>query len=144
MFSKLLNQTRKKRGLTAQQMADQLHIGIRNYRKYESGDAKPTLAGACEIARILDVPLDYLLGNGIYGILFNYPWIKQQLVQILDDYLIEHQLINGSQQSTSKLDDLLFGQLATAFLDCVKVDDKNKTAIIFPRLPLAEETADSD
>lgn len=144
MFSKLLNQTRKKRGLTAQQMADQLHIGIRNYRKYESGDAKPTLAGACEIARILDVPLDYLLGNGIYGILFNYPWIKQQLVQILDDYLIEHQLINGSQQSTSKLDDLLFGQLATAFLDCVKVDEKNKTAIIFPRLPLAEETADSD
>ena len=144
MFSKLLNQTRKKRGLTAQQMADQLHIGIRNYRKYESGDAKPTLAGACEIARILDVPLDYLLGNGIYGILFNYPWVKQQLVQILDDYLIKHQLINGSQQSTSKLDDLLFGQLATAFLDCVKVDEKNKTAIIFPRLPLAEETADSD
>lgn len=61
MFSERLNKTRKTCGFTAQQMADALHTGIRNYRKYESGDAKPTLDGLVQIADILDVSTDYLL-----------------------------------------------------------------------------------
>lgn len=61
MFSDRLNETRKMRGFTAQQMADALHTGIRNYRKYESGDAKPTLDGLVMIADLLDVSTDYLL-----------------------------------------------------------------------------------
>lgn len=61
MFSQRLNQIRKDRGLSAQKMADLLHTGIRNYRKYESGDAKPTLDGLVQIADILDVSTDYLL-----------------------------------------------------------------------------------
>ena len=61
MFSERLNKTRKEKGFTAQQMADLLQTGIRNYRKYESGDAKPTLDGLVAIANILDVSTDYLL-----------------------------------------------------------------------------------
>ena len=61
MFGSRLNETRKSKGLTAQQMADSLNTGIRNYRKYESGDAKPTLDGLVQIADILDVSTDYLL-----------------------------------------------------------------------------------
>ena len=61
MFSDRLNQIRKLRGVTAQQMADMLNTGIRNYRKYESGDAKPTLDGLVQIADFLDVSTDYLL-----------------------------------------------------------------------------------
>ncbi len=61
MFSERLNQTRKSKGFTAQQMADMLHTGIRNYRKYESGDAKPTIDGLIAIADILNVSTDYLL-----------------------------------------------------------------------------------
>lgn len=61
MFSERLNQIRKERGFTAQQMADKLQTGIRNYRKYESGDAKPTLEGLVMIADILGVSTDYLL-----------------------------------------------------------------------------------
>ena len=61
MFAKRLNTTRKERGITAQEMADLLQAGIRNYRKYESGDAKPTLDGLVQIADILDVSTDYLL-----------------------------------------------------------------------------------
>ena len=64
MFSERLNQTRKERGITAQKMADLLQTGIRNYRKYESGDAKPTLDGLIQIADILDVSTDYLLFGG--------------------------------------------------------------------------------
>ena len=61
MFSKRLNALRKEKGFTAQKMADLLHTGIRNYRKYESGDAKPSIDGLIEIADILDVSTDYLL-----------------------------------------------------------------------------------
>ena len=61
MFSDRLNDLRKQRGFTAQQMADLLQTGIRNYRKYESGDAQPTLDGLVQIADILDVSTDYLL-----------------------------------------------------------------------------------
>ncbi len=61
MFSDRLNAIRKQRGLTAQQMADRLQTGIRNYRKYESGDSKPTLDGLIEICDILNVSADYLL-----------------------------------------------------------------------------------
>lgn len=61
MFSERLNKTRKEKGFTAQYMANALQTGIRNYRKYESGDAKPTLDGLVAIADILDVSTDYLL-----------------------------------------------------------------------------------
>lgn len=63
MLPERLNQTRKSKGITAQYMADRLCTGIRNYRKYESGDAKPTLDGLVQIADILDVSTDYLLGR---------------------------------------------------------------------------------
>ena len=61
MFAERLNRTRKEKGITAQKMADALNTGIRNYRKYESGDAKPTLDGLVLIADLLDVSTDYLL-----------------------------------------------------------------------------------
>ena len=61
MFAERLNKTRKEKHITAQQMADILHTGIRNYRKYESGDAKPTLETLVQIADYLDVSADYLL-----------------------------------------------------------------------------------
>ena len=61
MFAQRLNQIRKERGITAQTMANSLQTGLRNYRKYESGDAKPTLDGLVQIADILDVSTDYLL-----------------------------------------------------------------------------------
>lgn len=61
MFSDRLNQTRKEQGITAQTMADMLHTGLRNYRKYESGHAKPSIDALVQIADILNVSTDYLL-----------------------------------------------------------------------------------
>ena len=63
MFGKRLNDTRKEKGYSAQQVADFLHVSVRNYRKYESGDVKPPLEGLVAIADILDVSTDYLLGR---------------------------------------------------------------------------------
>lgn len=61
MFSRRLNETRKECGITAQQMADYLQIGLRSYRNYESGDREPSLQVLVQIADKLDVSTDYLL-----------------------------------------------------------------------------------
>ena len=61
MLGERLNKTRKELWITAQQMADALQTGLRNYRKYESGHANPTLEGLVLIADILNVSTDYLL-----------------------------------------------------------------------------------
>ena len=61
MFNKKLNETRKSKGITAQQMADYLNINIRSYRYYESGNNQPPLDILIKIADKLKVSTDYLL-----------------------------------------------------------------------------------
>ncbi len=61
MLNTRLNQLRKSKGFTAQQMADSLNMHIRAYRKYESGDTNPPLENLIKIADILDTSTDYLL-----------------------------------------------------------------------------------
>ena len=62
MLPQRLKEARKNKGFTAQYMADTLHTGLRNYRKYESGHASPTLEGLINMVAILEVSADYLLG----------------------------------------------------------------------------------
>jgi transcriptional regulator with XRE-family HTH domain len=61
MFNERLNQIRKSKGFTAQQIADLLHINIRSYRAYESADRSPNIQTLIQIADILEVSTDYLL-----------------------------------------------------------------------------------
>ncbi len=74
MFNTRLNQIRKSKGITAQQMADLLYINIRSYRAYESANRMPNLEMLVRIADILDVSIDYLLGRDDFlhshGIIF--------------------------------------------------------------------------
>ena len=60
-FGKRLNQTRKERGKTPQNMADMLGIGIRSYRAYESNTREPYYETLVKIADYLDVSTDFLL-----------------------------------------------------------------------------------
>lgn len=61
MFSKRLNETRKAKGLTAQNMADRLELALRSYQFYEGGKRSPSFETLIKIADILDVSTDYLL-----------------------------------------------------------------------------------
>ena len=61
MIGGILNKTRKLKGITAQQMADHLDMGLRAYRNYESNDRQPSLETLVKIANKLDVTTDYLL-----------------------------------------------------------------------------------
>ena len=66
MFKDRLRATRISRGYTLQFLADQLDTGIRNYQKYESGDARPTFEGLVILADALNVPTDFLLERDEY------------------------------------------------------------------------------
>ena len=63
MIGTILNQTRKAQGITAQQMADCLDLGLRSYRNYESNHRQPSLQMLVKIADKLGVTTDYLLGR---------------------------------------------------------------------------------
>lgn len=63
MFGKRLNQIRKQRGYTALQMANLLSVSLRTYRHYESEHSSPSLDTLVNLANILDISIDYLLGR---------------------------------------------------------------------------------
>lgn len=63
MFGERLNKTRKEQGYTAQRMADLICVGLRTYRNYESGRSCPDFDKLVQIADILNVSTDYLLGR---------------------------------------------------------------------------------
>ena len=66
MFNDRLRATRISRNFTAQELADRLCVGLRNYQKYESGDARPTFEGLISLSDILNVPVDFLLERDDY------------------------------------------------------------------------------
>ncbi|MCI8749535.1 MAG: helix-turn-helix transcriptional regulator [Lachnospiraceae bacterium] len=61
MFGQRLNYIRKSKGITAQQMSNELQIALRSYRMYESNNRSPSLEMLVKIADILNVSTDYLL-----------------------------------------------------------------------------------
>ncbi|HFH7176627.1 TPA: helix-turn-helix domain-containing protein [Streptococcus agalactiae] len=62
VFSDRLAELRKKRGLTQQQIADELSVNRVTYTNWEKGNREPSLENVVKIAHILDVTTDYLLG----------------------------------------------------------------------------------
>jgi transcriptional regulator with XRE-family HTH domain len=66
MFKDRLRATRCARGYTLQAVADHLSTGLRNYQKYESGDARPTFEGLVMLADLFNVPVDFLLERDAY------------------------------------------------------------------------------
>ena len=66
MFGRRLNEARKSKGFTAQQMADALNITLRSYRYYESGSRQPSFDMLIKIADKLEVSIDYLFARDGY------------------------------------------------------------------------------
>ena len=66
MFNYRLRSARISKGLTLQKMADRLDLALRTYQNYESGDREPHYDMLVQIADILDIPTDFLLGRDEY------------------------------------------------------------------------------
>ena len=56
--------SRKKKGMSQEDLANVLDVSRQAVQKWESGAAKPELSKAIELGRVLDVSLDWLLSEG--------------------------------------------------------------------------------
>ncbi|MCI9468260.1 MAG: helix-turn-helix transcriptional regulator [Oscillospiraceae bacterium] len=62
-FQERLHQLRKGTGLKQEDMAKELGVVFRSYRRYECGESEPTLSTLLQIAEYFHVSLDYLAGR---------------------------------------------------------------------------------
>lgn len=62
-FSERLKKLRKDTGLTQVDVASKLGISQQAYASWERGIKKPTQENLVKIAQVLDVTVDYLVGN---------------------------------------------------------------------------------
>ena len=62
-FSERLKELRKQAHLTQVEIAGKLGIGQSSYADWERGKKKPTQENLVKIAHILNVSIDYLVGN---------------------------------------------------------------------------------
>lgn len=62
-FSERLKELRKQAHLTQVELANKLGIVQSSYADWERGKKKPTQANLVKIAQILNVSVDYLVGN---------------------------------------------------------------------------------
>jgi transcriptional regulator with XRE-family HTH domain len=59
----LLQEARRKKGLTQQQVANMLGITVRSYQRYEYGERRISLDTAIKLSEILDVDVYDLAGR---------------------------------------------------------------------------------
>lgn len=62
-FTNRLVQLRKKRGLTQQQIADEIGVNRGSYSNWEKGKREPSFENLIKLAYILDTTTDFLLGK---------------------------------------------------------------------------------
>lgn len=63
MFHDRVRSARIARGFTIQEMADNTGFPMRHYQKFEAGEVRPTYETLVQIADLLSVPIDFLLGR---------------------------------------------------------------------------------
>lgn len=62
MFGKMLKATRRRKGITQQELADLCMLSVRQIIRYEQGEQEPLVSTALMLAKALGVSLDYLCG----------------------------------------------------------------------------------
>lgn len=63
MLNNRMRSARIQRGLTLQEVAEQLSITLRTYQRYEQGTVQPPLVALVSFADLVNLPIDWLLGR---------------------------------------------------------------------------------
>ena len=87
IFSDRLAELRKTRGLTQQQIADELSINRVTYTNWEKGNREPSFENLIKLSAILGTTSDYLLGN-------SDKYIDMHNIENELDTLTEEEIIN--------------------------------------------------
>ena len=130
-FSENLRKLRHKSGKTQKDVADYLKITDRGYRGYELGTREPDVEKINSLANYFDVPVDYLLGNGIYGQLQSVPKLKEVLATEIEKQLgddLFQSLLGGP---LSAVDDVTFGKIADLLVKEIQICEDGSIVIQF-------------
>lgn len=63
MFSKRMKRLRKGRGLTQNELAEQLEVSVDSVRRWEWGQRFPDVEELCRMAKVLNTTVSYLSGE---------------------------------------------------------------------------------
>lgn len=91
-----LKHVRKLRGFRQQEISERLGISDTSYGQWERGTREPTLSNLAALARLLEVPMGYLLGEGRAGALHDLGDHRGDYVAAIDSREAARRLAGAS------------------------------------------------
>lgn len=89
-FNIRLKNIRKRSKTTQKSISDYLGITLRTYQRYEEGTIEPPLSTVMSIAKYFNLPVDCLLGNGLFDNWEEILLHKDDVLSFLKDNIIPY------------------------------------------------------
>lgn len=89
-FNIRLKNIRKRSKTTQKSISDYLGITLRTYQRYEEGTIEPPLSTVVSIAKYFNLPVDCLLGNGLFDNWEEILLHKDNVLSFLKDNIIPY------------------------------------------------------
>ena len=98
-FHEKLKVLRKKRGLTQEQIADEIGVNRGSYTNWENGKREPSFENLSMLACIFDVSIDFLLSEYLEVSKERYLKFKKEKKKVFSERLKELRLKKGLTQT---------------------------------------------
>lgn len=129
-FHERLKWLRKNKKYTQVQVAEALQITSRQYQRLEANSAKPHYENLLALADFFSVPLDFLVGRGVFS---NWEIIikkKSEIIEILENlspFFKSFSLENNFS---------FFISILPVIFEKIELDEKKDELILFPKISL--------
>lgn len=114
LFSQRLGQLRKEKGLSYAQLGEKLGVSDEAVRLMEKSKRSPSFEVLCSIAEVFDVPVDYLLGRGVFA---NWEKVLQYKEQICRKFSEEHPIVSQLGINLMELSDANFMKVMASMVE---------------------------
>lgn len=136
-FGEHLKKLRKNNGITQKQLAAGIGASERGIQQYELGERKPTYDMLFSLANYFKVPVDYLIGHGLYG---KEDIIEQhfsEIIKISKDWFSGY--FNDSFWDMLSAADIITKiQILSDLYKDISIDTDG-TLVLYPNIPKKEE-----
>lgn len=129
-FNIRLKNIRKRNKVTQKAISDHLGINIRTYQRYEDGSVEPSLSNLMSIANYFSLPIDCLLGNGLFS---NWEEILLHKDEILS-YLKNNIISSPDRYDLSSLTESQLANILPAIF--TKITFEDSTINLFSQVPI--------
>lgn len=129
-FHNRLKWLRKNKKSTQVQAAKALHITDRQYQRFEAGDAKPSYENLLALADFFNIPLDFLVGRGVFADWNAVIGKQAEIIQTLEK--------TSPFFENLKLEDNfpLFISLLPVIFEKIEYDETENSLSLYPSLSL--------